>query len=240
MADRLWPRSSSATRCGWSRRTGIASSACTRGPPTSRRAWSSRTAAAGRPTTTSTATLRIRLADAGYRRSRSRCRCCPAPRTSASTCRRFRDADERFALAIDWLQQRARRGYRHRLAQPRRDDGQPLSDHRPTSRVHAWVFISIINGLEDMYRIKIPVLDVFGSEDWDVTRFGARRAQGADRQDRRLAAGRHCRCAALLRGPARRADARRRELPRRRARPPLRRGAAGYSSASHRPLLRYR
>ena len=32
--------------------------------------------------------------------------------------------------------------------------------------------ISIINGLEDMFRIKVPVLDVFAGNDWSVTRFG--------------------------------------------------------------------
>jgi alpha/beta superfamily hydrolase len=32
--------------------------------------------------------------------------------------------------------------------------------------------ISIINGLEDMFRIKVPVLDVFASNDWSVTRVG--------------------------------------------------------------------
>ena len=41
------------------------------------------------------------------------------------------------------------------------------------------MFISIINGLDDMFRIKVPVMDVYGSADWDVTRFGAdeRKAQ---------------------------------------------------------------
>ena len=39
--------------------------------------------------------------------------------------------------------------------------------------VKAWVFIGIINGLEEMFRIKIPVLDVFGSKDWEVTQVGA-------------------------------------------------------------------
>ena len=39
--------------------------------------------------------------------------------------------------------------------------------------VKAWVFIGIINGLEEMFRIKIPVLDVFGSKDWEVTHVGA-------------------------------------------------------------------
>jgi len=45
--------------------------------------------------------------------------------------------------------------------------------------VRAWVFIGIINGLEEMFRIKVPVLDIFGAKDWDVTRWGAdeRRAQ---------------------------------------------------------------
>jgi alpha/beta superfamily hydrolase len=39
--------------------------------------------------------------------------------------------------------------------------------------VGAWVFIGIINGLEEMFRIKIPVLDVFGSRDWEIARLGA-------------------------------------------------------------------
>jgi alpha/beta superfamily hydrolase len=39
--------------------------------------------------------------------------------------------------------------------------------------IKAWVFIGIINGLEEMFRIKIPVLDVFGSKDWEITQVGA-------------------------------------------------------------------
>jgi pimeloyl-ACP methyl ester carboxylesterase len=39
--------------------------------------------------------------------------------------------------------------------------------------VGAWVFIGILQGLEEMYRIRIPVLDVFGSQDWTVTMWGA-------------------------------------------------------------------
>jgi len=38
--------------------------------------------------------------------------------------------------------------------------------------VKAWVFISIINGLQEMFRIKIPVMDVYGSEDWVITQVG--------------------------------------------------------------------
>jgi len=39
--------------------------------------------------------------------------------------------------------------------------------------IKAWVFIGIINGLEEMFRIKIPVLDVFGGKDWEITQVGA-------------------------------------------------------------------
>jgi len=38
--------------------------------------------------------------------------------------------------------------------------------------VKAWVFISILNGLQEMFRIKIPVMDVYGSEDWVITQVG--------------------------------------------------------------------
>ena len=39
--------------------------------------------------------------------------------------------------------------------------------------VKAWVFVGILQGLEEAYRIKIPMLDIFGERDWDVTRWGA-------------------------------------------------------------------
>jgi pimeloyl-ACP methyl ester carboxylesterase len=38
--------------------------------------------------------------------------------------------------------------------------------------VKAWVFIGILQGLEEMYRIKIPVLDIYGSNDWTMTMYG--------------------------------------------------------------------
>ena len=40
-------------------------------------------------------------------------------------------------------------------------------------KIDAWVFISIINGLQEMFRIKIPVCDIYGSKDWVITRVGA-------------------------------------------------------------------
>ena len=39
--------------------------------------------------------------------------------------------------------------------------------------VGAWVSISILQGLQEMFRIKIPVLDVFASNDWSTNVYGA-------------------------------------------------------------------
>ena len=91
----------------------------------------------------------------------------------------FPDSTERFALAAQWLRAK---GYRQ-VAIVSHSLGATMANQylitTPDPAVDAWVFISIINGLEEMYRIKIPVLDVFGTLDWQVTRYGAaeRRAQ---------------------------------------------------------------
>jgi pimeloyl-ACP methyl ester carboxylesterase len=91
----------------------------------------------------------------------------------------FPDADERLALAIAWLHAHGAPSVAilgHSL-------GATMSNHylihTTDPGVDAWVMVSIINGLEDMFRIKVPVLDVFGSADWEVTRYGAdeRKAQ---------------------------------------------------------------
>ncbi len=85
----------------------------------------------------------------------------------------YSDAEERFALAADWL---LAKGYKnisivsHSLGATMAN--QYLINVKQTP-VKAWVFIGIINGLEEMFRIKIPVLDVFGSKDWEVTQVGA-------------------------------------------------------------------
>ena len=66
--------------------------------------------------------------------------------------------------------------------------------------VKAWVFIGIINGLEEMFRIKIPVLDVFGSKDWEITQVGAYERKKQIDKVAGLAAGRGSRRPAFLRG----------------------------------------
>jgi pimeloyl-ACP methyl ester carboxylesterase len=85
----------------------------------------------------------------------------------------YPDAAQRYDLAARWL---ADKGYKniaivsHSLGATMANQYLIKVDQTP---VKAWVFIGIINGLEEMFRIKIPVLDVFGSKDWEITQVGA-------------------------------------------------------------------
>jgi pimeloyl-ACP methyl ester carboxylesterase len=85
----------------------------------------------------------------------------------------YPDAAERFDLAAGFLLEK---GYKnigivsHSLGATMAN--QYLINAKQTP-VKAWVFIGIINGLEEMFRIKIPVMDVFGSKDWEITQVGA-------------------------------------------------------------------
>jgi len=77
-----------------------------------------------------------------------------------------------LAVAVSWLRNKGA----SRVAIVSHSLGATMANHyliyTSAPAVDAWVMISIINGLEDMFRIKVPVLDVFGSNDWSVTRFG--------------------------------------------------------------------
>ena len=85
----------------------------------------------------------------------------------------FPDAAERFQIAADFLKARATRtSPSSRTAWARAMANQYLIK-TDDKTVKAWVFIGIINGLEEMFRIKMPVLDVFGSKDWEITQVGA-------------------------------------------------------------------
>jgi pimeloyl-ACP methyl ester carboxylesterase len=85
----------------------------------------------------------------------------------------FPDAAERFQIAADFLKSK---GYKnvaivsHSLGATMANQYLIKTDDKT---VRAWVFIGIINGLEEMFRIKMPVLDVFGSKDWEITQVGA-------------------------------------------------------------------
>lgn len=85
----------------------------------------------------------------------------------------YPDARERFQLSADYLKTK---GYRN-VAIVSHSLGATMANQylidTDDKTVKAWVFIGIINGLEEMFRIKIPVLDVFGSKDWEVTQVGA-------------------------------------------------------------------
>jgi alpha/beta superfamily hydrolase len=85
----------------------------------------------------------------------------------------FPDAEERFQIAADFLKAK---GYKN-IAIVSHSLGATMANQylikTDDKTVKAWVFIGIINGLEEMFRIKIPVLDVFGSKDWEITQVGA-------------------------------------------------------------------
>ena len=123
--------------------------------------------------------LRTQLAEAGYSTLSIQLPVLPGTAKIGDYLPLFPDSNERFALAIAWLRAQGQ----SRVAIVSHSLGATMANQylitAPKPDVDAWVFISIINGLEDMFRIKVPVLDVFGTLDWQVTRYGAeeRRAQ---------------------------------------------------------------
>jgi pimeloyl-ACP methyl ester carboxylesterase len=124
-------------------------------------------------------TLRTRLAEEGYTTLSIQLPVLPSTAILGLYVPLYPDARERFQLAVDCLKAK---GYRsiaivsHSLGATMANQYLIRTDE---TAVRGWVFIGILQGLEEMYRIKIPVLDVFGEHDWDVTRWGAdeRRAQ---------------------------------------------------------------
>ena len=123
--------------------------------------------------------LRTKLADAGYSTLSIQMPVLPSTAHIGAYLPTYPDGDERLSLAVGWLRAK---GARH-VAIVSHSLGATMANHylidTPEPGVDAWVMISIINGLEDMFRIKVPVLDVFGGADWEVTRVGAgeRKAQ---------------------------------------------------------------
>ena len=117
--------------------------------------------------------LRVKLAEAGYSTLSLQMPVLPGTAKIGDYIPTYGDADERIALAVDWLKAKGN----SKVAIVSHSLGATMANHylihRADPKVQAWVFIGIINGLEDMFRIKIPVLDVYGSEDWSVTIVGA-------------------------------------------------------------------
>ena len=117
--------------------------------------------------------LRGRLADAGYSTLSIQLPVLPGTAKLGDYVDIFPDSRERFAQAVDWLR---KRGYT-RVAIVSHSLGATMANDyliRATDgKVGAWVFISILNGLEDMFRIHIPVFDIYAEQDWNVIVTGA-------------------------------------------------------------------
>ena len=124
-------------------------------------------------------TLRTRLAERGYTTLSIQLPVLPSTAILGLYVPLYPDARERFQLAVDFLKAK---GYRD-IAIVSHSLGATMANQylirAEEPAVKAWVFIGILQGLEEMYRIHIPVLDVFGEHDWDVIRWGAdeRKAQ---------------------------------------------------------------
>jgi pimeloyl-ACP methyl ester carboxylesterase len=118
-------------------------------------------------------TLRTRLAEEGYTTLSIQMPVLPSTAILGLYVPLYPDARERFQLAIDFLKAKGHRN----IAIVSHSLGATMANQylirTEDDSVRAWVFVGIIQGLEEMYRVKIPVLDVFGSNDWTVTMWGA-------------------------------------------------------------------
>ncbi|MGH8747314.1 MAG: DUF3530 family protein [Burkholderiales bacterium] len=117
--------------------------------------------------------LRTKLADAGYTTLAIQLPVLPSTAIFGLYVPLYPDARERFQLAVDFLKAK---GYR-KIAIVSHSLGATMANQylirTDDDSVRAWVFISIIQGLQEMFRIKIPVMDIYGGNDWTVTRWGA-------------------------------------------------------------------
>jgi alpha-beta hydrolase superfamily lysophospholipase len=99
-------------------------------------------------------TLRTRLADEGYTTLSIQLPVLPSTAILGLYVPLYPDARERFQLAVNYLKAKGHKNIgivSHSL-------GATMANQylitAPDPRVDAWVFISIINGLEDMFRIR--------------------------------------------------------------------------------------
>ena len=118
-------------------------------------------------------TLRTRLAELGYTTLSIQLPVLPSTAILGLYVPLYPDARERFQLAVDFLKAKGHRN----IAIVSHSLGATMANQylirTEDKSVGAWVFIGILQGLEEAFRIKIPVLDVFGSNDWTVTMWGA-------------------------------------------------------------------
>jgi len=117
-------------------------------------------------------TLRARLAEMGYTTLSIQLPVLPSTAILGLYVPLYPDARERFQLAIDFLKSKGHKNIgivSHSLGATMANQYLIRTDD---TSVRAWVFIGILQGLEEMYRIKIPVMDVYGTNDFTVTVWG--------------------------------------------------------------------
>jgi alpha-beta hydrolase superfamily lysophospholipase len=118
-------------------------------------------------------TLRTRLAEEGYTTLSIQLPVLPSTAILGLYVPLYPDARERFQLAVDFLKAK---GYRN-IGIVSHSLGATMANQylirTEDTAVKVWVFIGILQGLEEMYRIKIPTLDIYGGNDWTVTMWGA-------------------------------------------------------------------
>jgi pimeloyl-ACP methyl ester carboxylesterase len=118
-------------------------------------------------------TLRTRLAELGYTTLAIQLPVLPSTAILGLYVPLYPDARERFQLAVDFLKAKGHRNIgivSHSLGATMANQYLIRTDE---TAVRAWVFIGILQGLEETFRIKIPVMDVYGSHDWTVILQGA-------------------------------------------------------------------
>jgi pimeloyl-ACP methyl ester carboxylesterase len=118
-------------------------------------------------------TLRTRLADEGYTTLSIQLPVLESTAILGLYVPLYPDARERFQLAVDYLKSKGHRNIgivSHSLGATMANQYLIRTEDQT---VRAWVFVGILQGLAEMFRIRIPVLDVYGGNDWTVTMWGA-------------------------------------------------------------------
>ncbi|MGH8765795.1 MAG: DUF3530 family protein [Burkholderiales bacterium] len=117
--------------------------------------------------------LRTRLAEAGYTTLSIQLPVLPSTAILGLYVPLYPDARERFQLAVDFLKSK---GYKN-IAIVSHSLGATMANQylirTDDTSVRAWVFIGILQGLQEMFRITIPTLDVYGGSDWTPIVWGA-------------------------------------------------------------------
>jgi pimeloyl-ACP methyl ester carboxylesterase len=116
--------------------------------------------------------LRMKLADRGYNTLAIQLPVLGPGAKVGDYIPTYSDASERYDLSAKFLKDEGFEDIAivsHSLGATMANEYLIAADE---TAVKAWVFISILNGLQEMFRIKIPVMDVYGTEDWVITQVG--------------------------------------------------------------------